>query len=128
MAKVFVVEDHAFMREMLREYINQEEDLEVCETAESGEVALERLEQITPDLVLIDLSLTGITGLDLISRLKERHPGLQCAILSGHGERRYVDQALAAGAQGYILKGDPDELPGAIRQMIQGQRYISNTL
>ncbi len=128
MTKVLVVEDHAFMRDMLREFIDLEDDLEVCETVGSGEVALERLEEMTPDLVLVDLSLGGISGLDLIKSIKVRYPALKCAILSGHGERRYVDQAFEAGAEGYILKGDPDEVPDSIRQMMQGQRYVSKTL
>ncbi|RDB44083.1 DNA-binding response regulator [Halomonas sp. DQ26W] len=128
MIKVLVVEDHAFMRDMLREFIDQEEDLEVCETVESGEVALESLEELTPDLVLIDLSLGGISGLDLIKSIKVKYPAMKCAILSGHGERHYVDQAFEAGAEGYILKGDPDELPCSIRQMMKGRRYVSKAL
>lgn len=128
MTRIFVVEDHSFMLAMLREFIDQEADLEVCDTAESGEAALERLVQVTPDLVLIDLSLPGISGLELLTSLRQRYPALPCAILSGHGERHYAEQAMTAGAQGYILKGNPDELPPAIRQMIRGDRYLSSAL
>lgn len=127
-ARIFVVEDHVYMQEMLREFLSQEDDLEVCDTAGSGEAALERLDQASPDFVLIDLSLPGASGLDLVTTVKERYPDLPCAILSGHGERYYAEQAITAGAQGYVLKGDPNELPGAIRQMMQGEHYISKAL
>lgn len=126
--RIFIVEDHEFMLAMLREYIDSESDLSVCATATSGETALESLADIVADLVLIDLSLPGISGLELVAALKAQSPSLPCAILSGHGEAHYVERALAAGAQGYILKGDPDELPDAIRLMLQGERYISKPL
>jgi len=127
-ARIFVVEDHVIMQEMLHAFISQEADMEVCATAGSGEAALEDLDRASPDLVLIDLSLPGVSGLDLVTSVKARYPRLPCAILSGHGESYYAEQAMAAGAQGYVLKGDPDELPGAIRQMMQGERYISKAL
>ncbi|QOR39154.1 response regulator transcription factor [Billgrantia diversa] len=127
-ARILIVEDHSFMLAMLQEYIEQEEDFEVCGTFGSGEAALESLTENVPDFVIADLSLPGISGLELISSVKERYPSLPCAILSGHSERHYADQAMTAGAQGYLLKGDPDELPVAIRHMLQGQRYISPAL
>ncbi|MEC9481859.1 MAG: response regulator transcription factor [Halomonas sp.] len=126
--RIFVVEDHAYMKEMLCEFLSLEGDLQVCDTATSGESALERLDQASPDFVLIDLSLPGVSGLDLMTTVKERYPSLPCAILSGHGERHYAEQALNAGAQGYVLKGDPDELPEAIRQMLRGEQYVSKAL
>lgn len=127
-ARIFLVEDHAYMLAMLQEFINQEGDLAVCETADSGEKALERLPDVTPDLVLVDLSLPGISGLELVSSLREHYPDIPCAILSGHGERHYAEQALNAGAKGYILKGNPDEIPPAIRQIMNGERYVSRAL
>lgn len=127
-ARIFVVEDHAYMKEMLREFLSLEEDMEVCDTADSGEDALQHLDEVSPDFVLVDLSLPGVSGLDFIATLRASRPELPCAILSGHGERRYAEQALAAGARGYVLKGDPDELPNAIRQMLRGERYISQAL
>lgn len=127
-ARILIVEDHSFMLAMLQEYIEQEEDFEVCGTFDSGEAALASLAENVPDFVIADLSLPGISGLELISSVKDRYPSLPCAILSGHSERYYADQAMTAGAQGYLLKGDPDELPVAIRQMLQGQHYISPAL
>lgn len=127
-ARIVIVEDHSFMLAMLQEYIQQEEDFEVSGTFDSGEAALQSLAEEVPDFVIADLSLPGISGLELISSVKVRYPSLPCAILSGHSERHYADQAVTAGAQGYILKGDPEELPAAIRQMLRGQRYISPAL
>ncbi|MCG7600110.1 response regulator transcription factor [Halomonas sp. McH1-25] len=127
-ARIFVVEDHAYMKEMLSEFLSFEADMEVCDTAGSGEAALRHLDGISPDFMLVDLSLPGVSGLELIASVKARRPELPCAILSGHGERRYAEQAIAVGAQGYVLKGDPDELPDAIRRMLRGEQYISQAL
>jgi DNA-binding NarL/FixJ family response regulator len=128
MVRVFIVEDHPFMREMLREFIGNEADLEVCDEAGEGDEALGKIEKSLPDVVLIDVSLPGMSGLELVGLLHGRFPDLPCAMLSGHGERSYVDQALAAGARGYILKDNPDVLPGAIRQIVSGEPFLSVSL
>lgn len=125
---VFVVEDHSVMREMLREFLAMEADIEVTGVAESAEAALEQFADAVPDLVLIDMSLPGMSGIELVRRLRLEHPGLYCAMLSGHGEGRYLRQAFDAGANGYILKGEPDEVPRAIQQILQGERYVSEEL
>jgi CheY-like chemotaxis protein len=81
-----------------------------------------------PDLILIDLSLPGMSGIDLIRRLHALHPELRCAILSGHRSPTYVGQALAAGAMGYILKGDPLEISRGIDAIVRGGRFVSADL
>lgn len=126
--RLFIVEDHPFMRQMLRDFLEASQGFDVCDEADSAEAALEKLRGAELDLVLIDMSLPGMNGLELVERLHEREPQLRCAILSGHGEPSYADRAFLAGASGYIVKGDPDSLPEAIRQIVRGERYVSPSL
>ncbi|GHB12111.1 response regulator [Modicisalibacter luteus] len=128
MARIFVVEDNPLMRDMLTEFLALEASLEVVGVVESAEAALERFPVPSPDLVLIDMSLPGMSGMELIRKLHEQQPGLPCAMLSGHGEKHYVEQAFDAGASGYILKGEPDELPLAIQQILAGEAFVSQEL
>lgn len=114
------------MRQSLRAFIKRQAGLEVCGEANTGEAALEQIAQTQPDLMLIDVALPGMSGLDLLDTLREQHPDLLCLMLSGHGERSHVDHALMAGARGYILKGDTDDLATALRKVIQGEIYLSD--
>lgn len=125
--RVYVVEDHPVMREIIQEYLALQTDLEICGMAENAEAASEALEAAAPDVVLVDLSLPGRSGLDLVEEIQERW-GTPCVILSGHGERTYVARALACGAGGYVLKGNPRELPLAIAQVLKGEIHLSSTL
>ena len=125
--RVFIVEDHAVMRETLQDYLELQPDLEICGMAESAEAASEALEGATPDVVVVDLSLPGRSGLELVEEIQQRW-GTPCLILSGHGERTYVARALACGARGYVLKGNPRDLPVAIREVLEGEIHLSSTL
>lgn len=125
MANIFIVEDHPVMRQGLRSLLEREADLTICGEAPSGEAALEQIGPPLPDLVLIDVSLPGMSGIELARSLRERYPGLPLAMLSGHGEKSHVEQALAAGASGYILKGHAVNLPAAVRQVMGGKVYLS---
>ena len=116
------------MRRMLKDYIQAEPDLEVCGTAASGSEALEALSDGTADLVVVDMSLPKMSGIDLVEVLLARQPALRCLMYSGHSEPSYVKRARAAGARGYVLKGGPDELPKAIRQVLGGEEYLSEPL
>ena len=125
--RIYIVEDHPIMRETLQDYLALQPDLEICGMAESAEAASEMLEAASPDLVLVDLSLPGRSGLDLVEEVQQRW-GTPCVILSGHGERTYVGRALACGARGYVLKGRPQDLPAAIAHVLEGGTYLSDTL
>ena len=128
MLQIFIVEDHPIMRQSLRKLLEREADLAVCGEVATAETALEQIDLEEPDLVLIDVSLPGMSGIELTRILRDRHPDLPLAILSGHRERSYVIQALKAGAHGYILKGNARELPAAIRQIMSGERYLSHAI
>lgn len=125
--RVYIVEDHPVMRETLQDYLALAPDLEICGMAESAEAASEALEAAAPDVVVVDLSLPGRNGLELIEEIQKRW-GTPCVILSGNGERTYVGRAFACGAQGYVLKGNPQDLPVAIRQVMDGEIHLSSAL
>jgi DNA-binding NarL/FixJ family response regulator len=126
--KIFIVEDHPILLYTLKGFIKNEAGLQVCGTATTGAEALERLAETEADLALIDVKLPGISGLELLEQLRERYPGLLCLMLSGHGETTYIQQALRAGARGYILKGNPDEMLAAIQTVAGGGTYLSPSL
>ncbi len=113
------------MRDLLREWIDELPELSVCGTAESAETALRELETLQADVAMVDMSLPQMGGIELVATLHERHPQLRCLILSGHNETRYVERALAAGALGYLLKGEPGEIETAIKRVLAGERYLS---
>lgn len=126
--KIFLVEDHPLMQRTLSEFITRLPDFEVCGVVRSAENALERLGDASPDLVLVDMSLPQMNGAELIRIIQNRWPGLLCILLSGHGEENYVQQALNAGARGYILKGRPTDIYVALQQVIAGKLYLSEGL
>ena len=126
--RVLIVEDHPVLQEVLREHIARLPRVAACGVAPSAEAALAMFEQWAPDLMLVDLSLPGMNGIALIAELRMRYGFLQCAILSGHVSQAYVRQALAAGAQAYLLKGDPGEIERGIDAIVAGKPYLSEGL
>jgi DNA-binding NarL/FixJ family response regulator len=126
--KIFIIEDHPVMRYTLSNFLRKTLHLEVCGAAATGAEALERLAEVEADLVLVDVLLPGMSGLELLYQLKERYPELLCLVLSGHGEELYIQHAFKAGARGYVLKGDPPELKKAIETVRGGGTYLSPAL
>lgn len=126
--RIYIVEDHERMRELLGSWIDALPGLSVCGAAASAETALEELPGLGADLVLVDMSLPQMSGIDLVAALQVRFPGVRCLIMSGHNEPRYVERALAAGAHGYVLKGKPSEIEPAIAAVLAGGRFISPAL
>jgi len=114
------------MREGLRGTIMGEPDLEIGGEAENAAQAMEALQVQLPDLVLMDITLPGKSGLELIKDIKAMYPQVPILILSMHDESLYAERALRAGAGGYITKGQrPNELIVAIRQVLAGRTYVS---
>lgn len=126
--QVFIVEDHPFVQKVLCEFIVRMPEFTVCGTRQSAEDALAALNCTSPDLMLIDMSLPNMNGAELVQIIHKDWPDLPCVLLSGHSESSYVKQALAAGARGYILKGAPEELRGALKQVLDGKIYLSKDL
>ena len=128
-ARIFLVDDHALMRQQLTALIEAESDLAVCGEAEAAQPALALIRQQAPDLVLLDLSLKRSSGLDLLADLGTLQPRPVVLVLSMHEESLYVERSFRAGALGYITKQDATAniLP-AIRQVLRGERYLSRQL
>jgi DNA-binding NarL/FixJ family response regulator len=127
--RILIVDDHPMMREGLRSTIKGEPDLEICGEAEDAKLAVEALKKSAPDLVLMDITLPGKSGLELIKDIRVTHPNLPILVLSMHDESLYAERALRAGAGGYITKQQsPAELISAIRQVMCGQTYVSRQI
>jgi DNA-binding NarL/FixJ family response regulator len=126
--RLFVVEDHPVMRQMVCEAIERQAEWVLSGAAVSAEEAMGELAVMTVDLVLVDVSLPRMSGIELVRALAERRPDLRCLMLSGHAEGSYAAQALAAGALGYILKGRPADLEAGIRATLQGKQFLSEPL
>jgi DNA-binding NarL/FixJ family response regulator len=127
-SNVYIVEDNDRMRALLRDWIDELPGLSVCGAASTAETALEELPELDADLAVIDMSLPAMGGIELVAALREQRPEMRCLILSGHNERSYVERALAAGAQGYLLKGEPAEIENAITKVLSGEQYLSASL
>ncbi len=124
-----VVDDHAIVLHGLKELINNEPDLEVTLTADSAERALEILREHLPDIVVTDISLPGLSGLELIKELTRLQPDLPTLVLSMHDELVHGERALRAGAKGYLVKQEaPENVIKAIRKLLSGERYLSERM
>lgn len=127
--RIFVVDDHPVMRRGYAYLVNAEMDLEICGEADSAPDALERIPEATPDLVIVDLTLKGMGGLELIKRLQTHHDDLPVLVISMHDESLYADRALRAGARGYIMKSEVESVVvHAIRRILEGGVYVSDAL
>ena len=126
--RIFIVEDHAWLRQMLGEYVRNLAGFEVCGAVATAEEALAALEITPADLVVVDVSLPRMDGVELASAIQAQWPALPCLMLSGHGETTHVERALAAGARGYVWKGDPSELGVALQRVLEGETYISEAM
>ncbi len=127
--KIFIVDDHPLMREGLRGTINREPDMVVCGEAENAQQALAAIPKMAPDLALVDITLPGKSGLELVKDLSALHPRLKILAISMHDESLYAERILRGGANGYITKQQPpDELIRAIRQVLSNHIYVSKEL
>lgn len=125
-ARVFIVDDHPIVRKGIAELLRSAADMEVCGDAATIEDALRRIGETRPDLAIIDLSLPGAGGLDLLKDLAARHPEVKSVVLSMHDETLFAERALRAGARGYVMKQEAvPELETALRRVLEGKIYLS---
>jgi DNA-binding NarL/FixJ family response regulator len=118
--QIFIVEDHPSMRAAYRLVISTQPDLALCGEAASGEDALLAIPLLSPDLILVDISLPGMSGLDLLKQLNKQKPDLPALIVSGHDKDLYANSTLT-NAKGYIQKHEgPEILLAAIRRILDG--------
>lgn len=124
--RILIVDDHPIVRLGIRQMLAAERDLDVCGEAESAEAAQRLISSARPDLAIVDLSLVGGTGLDLIRFLRASVPQLPVLVLSMHDETLFAERVLRAGARGYIMKREAiTGLVGAIRQVLAGRIFVS---
>ncbi len=127
--RIFLVDDHPITRQGVAVLINQEPDLEVCGEADSAPRAFELLQKAKADLVVVDISLKTISGIELTKNLKASLPDLPVLIMSMHDESLYAERALRAGAKGYVMKQEvSDKIRMAIRRILGGELYLSEKM
>lgn len=128
-AKIFLVDDHPLVREWLTNLIHQQPDLAVCGEAETAPEALQAIGKLKPEVAIVDISLKGGSGIELIKNLKTLHPRVAVIVLSMHDEDLYAERSLRAGARGYIMKRETaKKIIAAIRHVLEGKLYLSERL
>jgi len=127
--RVLIVDDHAVVRTGIRLLLAQEDDIEPVGEAGTGREAIFQARALKPDVILLDVVMPEQTGLDVLPQLKHENPDAKVLILSMQDEPRYVREAFAAGASGYVLKEAADEeVVAAVREIANGGRYVHPAL
>jgi len=127
--RVVLVDDHPIVRSGLAQLINREPDLLVCGEAASSTEAIAAIQALDPDLVLLDISIKGSNGIEVVKTLRDSHPDLPVLMLSMHDEKLYAERAVGAGARGYVMKQEaPGTILTAIRSVLQGRIYVSDSM
>ncbi len=127
--KILIADDHAIVRDGLRQLLNGQQDMDVAGEAEDGQEALDKVKSLHPDVVLLDIAMPNLSGLEVIGLIREAVPDSQVVVLSMHAKETYVQQALAAGALGYVLKASPSQdILEAIRAAHRGEYFLSSRL
>jgi two-component system invasion response regulator UvrY len=126
MIKVLLADDHSIMRAGLRRIIEESEDIEVIAEADDGKAAIHLAREKNPDVAVVDISMPGLDGLEVVSQLKIYLPNLPIIILTMHEEEQYVVRAIEAGAMGYVTKRSaPEHIVKAIHQVLGGTPYLT---
>jgi DNA-binding NarL/FixJ family response regulator len=129
MKKIIIVDDHPLMRKGLALTLDMEADLEVCGQAESAEEAMTMVEQEQPDIAVVDISLPGMSGLELIKHMQVLAPNVRVLVVSRHDEALYAERAIRAGARGYVMKLEAgDVIVKAVRRVLGGGLYVSEEI
>jgi DNA-binding NarL/FixJ family response regulator len=126
---VLLADDHGIVREGLRRLVEGEEGFQVCAEASDGREVLEQVEKHEPDVVILDITMPRLGGIETLERLRERHPGVKVLLFSVHGDPPFVQKAVSLGADGYVLKNGPaSEVVNAIRAVARGGSYFSPSI
>ena len=127
MIKILLADDHSIVRAGLRRIVEESGDMEVIAEAADGREAIQKVHKKVPDVAVIDISMPGLDGLEVVSQLRTYYPKLPILILTMHEEGQYVVRAIEAGAMGYITKQSaPEQLVKAIRKVHAGGRYLTD--
>jgi DNA-binding NarL/FixJ family response regulator len=126
---VLIVDDHPLLRQGLALLINQQQDMQVCGESEEAQTAMQAIARQRPDIVILDISLNGPDGLELLKSIRANDPDLPVLILSMHDEAIYAERALRARANGYIMKQEATEkVLVAVRRILNGEIYLSDRM
>jgi len=129
MIKILIADDHPIVREGLKQILHEAPDMVVADEASNGREVLEKVWKNDYDVIVLDISMPGMSGLDILKQLKSHKPELSVLILTVHSEEQYAVRVLRAGASGYLTKESaPDELVKAIRKVSLGRKYVSPSL
>lgn len=124
--RIVIAEDHTILRQGLGALLSSNPDFEIVGEAEDGHESVRLVETLSPDLILMDLSMPKMTGIEAISEIKKRSTDTKIVVLTVHKGEEYVLSALKAGSDGYVLKdANRDELAIAIKKVLEGKRYLS---
>src|ERR1051326_2464159 len=127
--RILIVDDHPLFRKGLTQLIDSEGAFAVCGEAGNASEAMEAIRKLSPDLVIVDLSLPGANGIELIKNIRAEFPKLPILVLSMHDESLYAIRALKAGAQGYVMKQEAlENVITAIGEVLAGRPYLSRTM
>ncbi len=125
-SRILIVDDHPLFREGVRQYIDRQADLHVCGECATAEEAHQLTAATHPDLVLVDISLGGTSGIDLVRSLRALYPDLSILVVSMHDESLYAERSVRAGAMGYVMKHDPPRtVVDAIHRVLGGEMHLS---
>jgi len=129
MLKILIADDHAIVRQGLKQIVTETADMIVAGEASNGQELLNKIQENDYDVVVLDITMPGRDGIDVLKQLRSERPELPILMLSIHPEEQYALRALKAGASGYLTKESaPDELVVAIRKVSRGGKYISSSL
>ena len=124
--RAVIADDHAIVREGLRRLLETEGDIRVCAEAGDGREVLEQVRANEPDVVILDITMPRLGGLDTLERLRGSHPQIKVILLSVHGDPPFIQSAVNLGADGYVLKnGRVNEIVSAVRAVVKGDSYFS---
>jgi DNA-binding NarL/FixJ family response regulator len=127
--RVLLAEDHAIVREGLRSMLEKQPGIEIVCEAEDGQTAVERTQELLPDVVIMDITMSNLNGIGVTCKIINEAPQIKIIALSIHSDRRFITAMLCAGAAGYVLKEDVlDELVEAIRAVTAGEKYLSSKI
>ncbi len=123
--RVFLADDHLILREGIRSILEKVPDIEMIGEADNGNEAVAKVEQFAPDVVLMDITMPGLNGLEATRQIKQKHPSIKVLILTMHETDQYLSEMLEAGASGYVVKTTTSrELISAIRAVYQGDVHL----
>lgn len=124
--KILIADDHTLFRECLRAMLNSEQDLEVVGEAQDASEALNKVSKLLPDIVLMDISMPGLSSIEATQQIRKTHPETKVLFITMYDDQEYIVRCLKADAAGYVLKDTPSrQLVSAIREVIRGGQYVS---